>query len=296
MKDTILLRDIVKRKPVRDVRLLDDIFIYLVNNASNLFSVQHIVNFFKSKNRKVSYDTLSNYLGYIEEAFLAYKTERYNIKGKDVVAGNCKYYLNDLSVIGNLLNPMGWGEGLKHFIPALFLLHPFVPRMDYFFYFDSPSWSLGCEQLFYFLFPFLALFFAKKQKLIGALLVCAVVVPVLMSMTDETNIRGYWYVNPLARFPDFLVGMLLYRVYEWCRSKKLSFSTASLLEVGVVCIFLLFYMFSADLVPKVYRYSCYYWMPISLVLLIFSLQKGFLSRILSNKYLVIGGDISIAFI
>ena len=54
VKDTILLRDIVKRKPVRDVRLLDDIFIYLVNNASNLFSVQHIVNFFKSKNRKVS--------------------------------------------------------------------------------------------------------------------------------------------------------------------------------------------------------------------------------------------------
>ena len=93
VKDTILLRDIVKRKPVRDVRLLDDIFIYLVNNASNLFSVQHIVNFFKSKNRKVSYDTLSNYLGYIEEAFLAYKTERYNIKGKDVVAGNCKNFL-----------------------------------------------------------------------------------------------------------------------------------------------------------------------------------------------------------
>lgn len=52
---------------------------------------------------------------------------------------------------------------------------------------------------------------------------------------------------------------------------------------------------SADLVPKVYRYSCYYWMPISLVLLIFSLQKGFLSRILSNKYLVIGGDISYSF-
>lgn len=69
-----------------------------------------------------------------------------------------------VAVIGNLLNPMGWGEGLKHFIPALFLLHPFVPRMDYFFYFDSPSWSLGCEQLFYFLFPFLALFFAKKLR------------------------------------------------------------------------------------------------------------------------------------
>ena len=71
VKDTVLLRDIVKRKPVRDVKLLDDTFIYLVNNASNLFSVQNLINFFKSKNRRVSYDTLSNYLGYIEEAFLA---------------------------------------------------------------------------------------------------------------------------------------------------------------------------------------------------------------------------------
>ena len=93
VKDTVLLRDIVKRKPVRDVRLLDDVFIYLVNNASNLFSIQNVINFFKSKNRKVSYDTLSNYLSYIEEAFLAYKTERYNIKGKEVLAGNCKYYV-----------------------------------------------------------------------------------------------------------------------------------------------------------------------------------------------------------
>ena len=118
----------------------------------------------------------------------------------------------------------------------------------------------------------------------GVLLVCAVVVPTLMSLTDEANIRGYWYVNPLARFPDFLVGMLLYRAYGWCRSKQLSFSTASLLEVGAVCIFLLFYMVSEDLVPKVYRN-----------LLIFSLQKGFLSRILSNKYLVVGGDISYSF-
>ncbi|WP_373183425.1 ATP-binding protein [Bacteroides ovatus] len=111
VKDTVLLRDIVKRKPVRDVKLLDDTFIYLVNNASNLFSVQNLINFFKSKNRRVSYDTLSNYLGYIEEAFLAYRTERYNIKGKDVVAGNCKYYLNDLSFKNFLYPGFSYGVG-----------------------------------------------------------------------------------------------------------------------------------------------------------------------------------------
>lgn len=203
--------------------------------------------------------------------------------------------LAGVALVGNALDPMGWWEGLKHFMTAAFLLHPFVPKMDYFFYFNSPSWSLGCEQIFYFVFPFLALFFYKRQRLIGVLLACAVIVPVLMSLTDEANIRAYWYVNPLARFPDFLVGMLLFQVYGWCHSKKISFTTASALEVGAVGIFLLFYVVSEDLVPKVYRYSCYYWIPVSLVLLIFSLQKGFISRILSNKYLVIGGEISYSF-
>lgn len=203
--------------------------------------------------------------------------------------------LTGVALVGNALDPMGWWEGLKHFMTAAFLLHPFVPKMDYFFYFNSPSWSLGCEQIFYFVFPFLALFFYKKQRLTGILLACAVIVPVLMSLTDEVNIRAYWYVNPLARFPDFLVGMLLFQVYGWCRSKKISFTTASALEVGALSIFLLFYVVSEDLVPKVYRYSCYYWIPVSLVLLIFSLQKGFISHILSNKYLVIGGQISYSF-
>lgn len=65
--------------------------------------------------------------------------------------------------------------------------------------------------------------------------------------------------------------------------------------MGAIFVFLLFYLLSEDIVPKVFRYSYYYWIPISLVILIFSLQKGIISRILTNKYLVIGGDISYSF-
>lgn len=133
VKDTILLRDIVKRKPIRDVRLLDDIFIYLVNNASTLLSIQNIINFFKSKNRKVSYDTLSHYLGYIEEAFLTYKTERYNIRGKDVIAGNCKYYLNDLS-FKNFLYP-GFAYGVGYLLENAVYLE--LRRLGYSVYIGS---------------------------------------------------------------------------------------------------------------------------------------------------------------
>ncbi len=66
VKDTILLRDIIQHYTIKDAKLLEDVFIYLVNNASNLISITNILNYFGSKKRKTSYDTLSNYFFYLE--------------------------------------------------------------------------------------------------------------------------------------------------------------------------------------------------------------------------------------
>src|SRR5690606_33508401 len=86
---TVLLRDVIQRYAIKDPKLLEDIFVYLVNTASNLFSISNIVNYFKSKNRKTTYDTVANYIGYIEDTFLIHRAERYDIKGKAVISGNC---------------------------------------------------------------------------------------------------------------------------------------------------------------------------------------------------------------
>ena len=70
---------------------------------------------------------------------------------------------------------------------------------------------------------------------------------------------------------------------------------ATWFEVGVIVLFAAFYYCgSAGLLPKVYRYSVYYWLPVSLMLYVFAINRGAISRFLSNKYLVIGGDISYA--
>lgn len=120
VKDTVLLRDIIYRHSLKDAKLLDDIFVWLINNASNLVSVRNILNFFESKNRKVNYETVANYIHYIENTYLIHRTERYNIKGKDTIAGNCKYYANDLS-FKNYLYP-GYGYGFGYLLEnALFL-------------------------------------------------------------------------------------------------------------------------------------------------------------------------------
>ncbi|MDR1882796.1 MAG: ATP-binding protein [Prevotella sp.] len=111
VKDTVLLRDIIQRHSIKDARLLEDIFVYLVNNASNLLSIRNISNYFQSNGRKTSYDTVAAYIGYIEDAYLIHRVERYNIKGKETIAGNCKYYANDLSFNNYLYQGFGYGAG-----------------------------------------------------------------------------------------------------------------------------------------------------------------------------------------
>ena len=129
------------------------------------------------------------------------------------------------------------------------------------------------------------------------MVVLSICLPVMLAgmyLTADAQIKAYWYVNPITRLPDFFVGVLLYQLYQSLHNKKISYSTGTLLEVASVALFLLFYLCAAD-IPKVYRYSCYYWLPVSLMILIFAFQKGGISRLLSNRFLIIGGEISYSF-
>jgi hypothetical protein len=111
IKDTVLLRDIIQRHNIREPRLLEDIFVFLVNNASNLISVSSIFKYYKGLGRKTSYDIIANYISYIEEAFLIHRCERFNIRGKEIIAGNVKFYANDLSFKNYLFPGFGYGFG-----------------------------------------------------------------------------------------------------------------------------------------------------------------------------------------
>jgi predicted AAA+ superfamily ATPase len=113
IKDTVFLRDIIQRYNIKEPKLLEDIFVFLVNNAANLMSITNIVNYFKSLGRKTTYDTVSAYIGYMEDSFLVHKSERFNIRGKDTITGNSKYYINDLAYKNYLYTGFGYGIGYK---------------------------------------------------------------------------------------------------------------------------------------------------------------------------------------
>ncbi|MCX6225014.1 MAG: ATP-binding protein [Bacteroidia bacterium] len=113
IKDTVLLKDIIQRYNIKDARLLEDLFIFLVNNASNLISVTSIVNYFAGKKRKTNYETVANYIQYMENTFLVHKVNRFNIKGKETLSGTYKYYINDLSFKNYLYPGFDYGLGYK---------------------------------------------------------------------------------------------------------------------------------------------------------------------------------------
>lgn len=196
--------------------------------------------------------------------------------------------------LGGYVVCSGTADWWKHFLASLTLTNAYVPTSDYFFSFNSPSWSLCCEQLFYFCFPFLIPLAKDWKRLLCLFAVLAVLTVVGMSFTPEEYIKGYWYVNPIARFPDFIVGMLLFRVYIKIKDVKMGMIRGTLMEWLAIFMFFIFYLNAAD-APKVYRYTCYYWVPVAVLILVFALQKGWFSRLLSHRWLVTGGEISYSF-
>lgn len=97
LKNTIILRDIAVRHKIKDLTLLEDIFSFLCANIGNLTSFSSIVNYFKSKQRKTNYETISTYVEYLINTYIFHQTERFQLQGKQVLGGEYKYYLNDLA-------------------------------------------------------------------------------------------------------------------------------------------------------------------------------------------------------
>ena len=92
---SIILKDITQRNKIRDTDLLERVISYLIINVGNNFSATSISKFFKSENRKVSVETILNYIKAAEESFLIYRVSRDDLIGKKVLNVNEKYYIAD---------------------------------------------------------------------------------------------------------------------------------------------------------------------------------------------------------
>ncbi|MDO5797644.1 MAG: ATP-binding protein [Eubacteriales bacterium] len=100
---TVVSRDIVNRHRINKQDLFDRVVKYIIENMGKTFSANSISNFLKSEHRKVSVESIYNYLRWLEQAFVIYPCARYDLQGKNILKTQEKYYLADISLKYSLL-------------------------------------------------------------------------------------------------------------------------------------------------------------------------------------------------
>ncbi len=95
---TILLKDIIKRYNIRNVNLLEDVTNFVFDNIGNIFNASNIVKFLKNQKIKTSVPTILTHVRYLNDVFITYKVKQFDLKGKEYLDTNAKYYVGDFGL------------------------------------------------------------------------------------------------------------------------------------------------------------------------------------------------------
>jgi uncharacterized protein len=96
---SIILRDTIQRYKIREVELLERVIRFVFDNTGNTFSGKNVADYFKSQARKIDINTVYNYLYALEGAFILHRVSRYDIKGKELLKTQEKFYMSDVSLL-----------------------------------------------------------------------------------------------------------------------------------------------------------------------------------------------------
>ena len=110
--NTVILKDIVKRKNIVDVALLETVVKFLFDNVGNIVSAKKIADSLTSYGRSTTSSTVDNYISALCESFIMYEVGRYDVKGKQFLKSLKKYYIVDLGfrrvVLGEKRSDIGY--------------------------------------------------------------------------------------------------------------------------------------------------------------------------------------------
>jgi len=96
--NTILLKDVVTRFKVRNVKFLENLIAFLADNMGSIVSSKKISEYLKSQKINISTQVVIDYLGYLETSFLIFKVKRTGIEGKKVFEIGEKYFFEDIGI------------------------------------------------------------------------------------------------------------------------------------------------------------------------------------------------------
>ncbi len=100
---TIVYKDIMARNNIKDKMLLESILKFIFDSIGSPISTKKISDTLTSKGMNTSNHTVENYITAFVESFLIYKAERFDVKGKSLLARDYKYYAVDQGLRSYLL-------------------------------------------------------------------------------------------------------------------------------------------------------------------------------------------------
>ena len=111
--NTVIVKDIEERqnrkekdpnkRKVSDISLLKNISKFLASSIGSPVSVKRIADYITSSGRKVSQNTIDDYIDALVQAYVFYQVERYDVEGKQLLKQNGKFYIVDLGLRRYLL-------------------------------------------------------------------------------------------------------------------------------------------------------------------------------------------------
>jgi len=95
---TIILKDVINRKKIRNTVFLEQLVAFFAGNIGNIFSAKSISDFLKSQHIDVSSTVVSDYAQALTDAYIVHKVGRYDIVGKRIFERGDKYYFENMGI------------------------------------------------------------------------------------------------------------------------------------------------------------------------------------------------------
>lgn len=96
--NTIVIKDVISRKKITDVMMLQSVVRFLADNIGNISVIKRISDTMTSMGRKISSHTIENYISALTDSFIFYPVSRYDAKGKQLLKNGQKLYIADIGL------------------------------------------------------------------------------------------------------------------------------------------------------------------------------------------------------
>lgn len=188
---------------------------------------------------------------------------------------------------------------LLYAIPSLFCVQSFIPISEVYFRGNAVAWFLSDIIFFYLIFPWIGrhIFRSKAKHNICTFIVLLLAYVVIMLLIPENWCHPLLYINPIFRSFDFIIGMYLYKLFDHllslsnksrchkCLNNCFSYIMMDFAVWGTLIIFLAV----AEGMNLRYTSAIFWWIPIALLVLFYSIMESKYSRVSKVLNYISGG-------